>query len=360
MANQFSNIAQIMGNRGMQQAAPAPTDPRQQTMMQQLGITNPLLQQFGQQIGNLAGVDMRSAAQQTASGLQGLDPSDPKSLLGVAQAIQSSDPEKAALLRAKAAEIKASQVSQEPKAKDRYIVAGGNKIFDTVERKFVQSAEAGDSEMTVEEQNKEAELLADHLKTNAYRYTPASVSKALSTNSFEALVSTAADKEAKGGDAEGDQERIATIQSNAQQAIDTIDKALQIAPESGSEAFLNAITQISPFSEARDLNGYVQTLQSKLAFDRLQEMRNASKTGGALGQVSNIELGLLQSNLAALDPYAKNFKDQLKVVKNHYQRFIDAINGTSSVLTNNVTEVDGKQYYKGGDGQWYEVTTAKE
>jgi hypothetical protein len=63
-SDQIGRIARIMGNKGATPAAPVPTDPRQQTMMQQMGITNPLLQQFGQQIANLTGTDTRSAAQQ--------------------------------------------------------------------------------------------------------------------------------------------------------------------------------------------------------------------------------------------------------------------------------------------------------
>lgn len=48
----------------------------------------------------------------------------------------------------------------------------------------------------------------------------------------------------------------------------------------------------------RDIN----TIRARFAFDALQEMRDASKTGGALGQVSELELKLLESAVAALDP----------------------------------------------------------
>jgi hypothetical protein len=95
MANPFSNIAQIMGNAGMQQAAPAATDPRQQTMMQQLGVTNPLLQQFGKQLGNAAGIDMRSPAQQMNKLLQGADTSTPEGRQAVLAAVSKVDPMKA-------------------------------------------------------------------------------------------------------------------------------------------------------------------------------------------------------------------------------------------------------------------------
>jgi hypothetical protein len=45
--------------------------------------------------------------------------------------------------------------------------------------------------------------------------------------------------------------------------------------------------------EAVDFRNELASLQAVIAFDRLQEMRNASKTGGALGAVSEKELTLL-------------------------------------------------------------------
>jgi len=85
-----------------------------------------------------------------------------------------------------------------------------------------------------------------------------------------------------------------------------------------------------PFpSDARKLQTKITTLQSTLAFDRLQKMRDESKTGGALGQVSNIELQLLQSALTALDPVVgeEEFKKQLEKVQKHYTNFKKALLG---------------------------------
>src|SRR3546814_20638654 len=45
-----------------------------------------------------------------------------------------------------------------------------------------------------------------------------------------------------------------------------------------------------------------RSLKSQIACSVRQAMRDASKTGGALGAVSEKELSLLQNNLAALDP----------------------------------------------------------
>ena len=56
-----------------------------------------------------------------------------------------------------------------------------------------------------------------------------------------------------------------------------------------------------PGGEAADAQALLETLKSQVGFGVLQDMRNSSKTGGALGAVSEKELAMLQSNLAALD-----------------------------------------------------------
>lgn len=46
----------------------------------------------------------------------------------------------------------------------------------------------------------------------------------------------------------------------------------------------------------------LETTEARFAFDALQAMRDASKTGGALGQVTERELDLLKAATAAIDP----------------------------------------------------------
>jgi len=52
----------------------------------------------------------------------------------------------------------------------------------------------------------------------------------------------------------------------------------------------------------------------------LQAMRDSSPTGGALGQVTELELKLLQSSLAALDQgmSPERFREQLMIVRDQY------------------------------------------
>ena len=75
--------------------------------------------------------------------------------------------------------------------------------------------------------------------------------------------------------------------------------------EVGSEMTTNPAKQIfdrySINPNFRDMEGLLKTLKANLGFDQLQAMRDASPTGGALGQVSERELDFLQSAAGALD-----------------------------------------------------------
>src|SRR3990167_7690258 len=57
-----------------------------------------------------------------------------------------------------------------------------------------------------------------------------------------------------------------------------------------------------PGTGAKNVHARISSLKSKIGFNTLQAMREASKTGGALGNVSDKETELLQNNLASLDP----------------------------------------------------------
>ena len=56
-------------------------------------------------------------------------------------------------------------------------------------------------------------------------------------------------------------------------------------------------------TDAATLRGYLNTLKASAVFDTLQELRANSTNGSSgLGQVTNVEIGLLASRIAALDP----------------------------------------------------------
>ena len=81
-----------------------------------------------------------------------------------------------------------------------------------------------------------------------------------------------------------------------------------------------------PATEARNFEAELNTLKANIAFGELVAMREASKTGGALGQVSDKEGQLLQSALGALDTGQEpaNIKAQLQKIHDSLERWYRA------------------------------------
>lgn len=79
-----------------------------------------------------------------------------------------------------------------------------------------------------------------------------------------------------------------------------------------------------PATDARALQNAIKTVNANLSFERLQQMREESKTGGALGQVTELELEMLQSTIAKLDQLERG--DQLVAALDKIQGHITKIN----------------------------------
>jgi hypothetical protein len=78
-----------------------------------------------------------------------------------------------------------------------------------------------------------------------------------------------------------------------------IDRAVRLAgsiPSTGLWSLLNAV----PGTPQGDLAGLLDTIEANVGFDALQEMRNNSPTGGALGSVTERELSLLAATVGSL------------------------------------------------------------
>lgn len=72
-------------------------------------------------------------------------------------------------------------------------------------------------------------------------------------------------------------------------------------PEAGVRGAAMAKLKVFSSQEAVNLEEALTPIRTTVAFDRLQRMRDASKSGGALGQVSNIELNLLINSMESLN-----------------------------------------------------------
>lgn len=80
------------------------------------------------------------------------------------------------------------------------------------------------------------------------------------------------------------------------------------------------VLQRIPGTNTFDTAQLIMTIRANIGFDRLQAMRAESPTGGALGQVSNQEIGFLQSTIASLSggQTREQIIAKLKKVKEHY------------------------------------------
>lgn len=132
------------------------------------------------------------------------------------------------------------------------------------------------------------------------------------------------------------------LQGQLNQDTQTLDSSraslrglAQAANELKSHAGLPGITGLRgalpnvPGTAAANAQALLNTLKSKVAFGTLQDMRANSKTGGALGNVSDAEGKRLESYLAALD----NAQDE-EQMKSSLQRIVDFVEEADSRLLN--------------------------
>lgn len=136
-----------------------------------------------------------------------------------------------------------------------------------------------------------------------------------------------------------------------------------------------------PGSGARDMKELVGTIQANVGFQELQDMRSNSPTGGALGQVSDMENRLLQATKGALDTgqskeqFLKNIKileDLMLEIKTAAEKDAEALTSGKPIKPEaqkspnpkpegglKVGDIENGYRYKGGDpsepGSWEEV-----
>ena len=73
---------------------------------------------------------------------------------------------------------------------------------------------------------------------------------------------------------------------------------------------------------ARDLEKVLDVVRANIGFGKLSEMRQMSKTGGALGNISNIEIHLLQSVLGSVDATQK-LRTLIPGLRDVYNNLVD-------------------------------------
>lgn len=140
------------------------------------------------------------------------------------------------------------------------------------------------------------------------------------------IAGSAADQELRGQAeaAEGKEEQAKTWNTIVNQDI---NRAIEIVENSTlpTTGIVGDLLSGIGGTEARNLRGLLDTIKANAGFDRLQAMRDASPTGGALGQVSERELAFLQSTIGNLEQ--SQTKDQilynLRRVQKIYQNMLN-------------------------------------
>ena len=112
------------------------------------------------------------------------------------------------------------------------------------------------------------------------------------------------------------------------QSVDSLTKLAEENPGIFGRSAAIPIPESMRSDAYRNFKSQLDTLISNITFGELTAMREASKTGGALGQVSDREGQLLGSSLGALSmtQTPEAFKQQLQQIKDSIQRWQQAVN----------------------------------
>jgi len=116
-----------------------------------------------------------------------------------------------------------------------------------------------------------------------------------------------------------------TAIAGADRIINEVKDAKKLV--SGFTAGAGGLLASVPLTNAKDLAARLTTIKANLGFDRLQQMRDASPTGGALGQVAVQELIALQSTIASLDQTQspRQLKESLDKIEESYARWRETV-----------------------------------
>jgi len=111
-----------------------------------------------------------------------------------------------------------------------------------------------------------------------------------------------------------------------------------------SSGFIGGITKWVPGSPALDLDEAIEPIRAITSFEQLNRMKEASRTGGALGQIAVRELELLASSVASLNTSQgpDQLKENLRKVAQHFEAWKEKVQ--------KAWEVEGAPSTGGADG----------
>lgn len=138
---------------------------------------------------------------------------------------------------------------------------------------------------------------------------------------------------------------------HASNVFDLIDESLGKVDEFRT-GIPGKITGLVPGTQSYILNQTLDTIKANLSFDKLNEMREMSKTGGALGQVSERELSQLERAMRSLE----QGQDKETLVKN-----LEAVRAHYTNWLNNLTKFsrENANIFGATGDQWKSLTHTK-
>lgn len=156
--------------------------------------------------------------------------------------------------------------------------------------------------------------------------------------------------------AEAEKAKTVTRQASANIMVRSIDDALSLSKWHTTGA-AGAILKNLPGSPADNLSATLDTIDANIAFGQLQQMRNESKSGGALGAIAVPELVLLKATLGSVrqSQGKDQFERNLKRLRNQYQDVVNGFNGADKMTPEQRAEAIARRH--SGDDESPTITT---
>ena len=110
---------------------------------------------------------------------------------------------------------------------------------------------------------------------------------------------------------EKDQMRADLAQASSDVVITASRRAREASDARRVGGVLGPLAAMNPATANAEIVRQVRTLQSMAAAENINAMRQASPTGGALGNASDADIMLLKQKSGALDPFSPNFERDL-------------------------------------------------
>lgn len=132
--------------------------------------------------------------------------------------------------------------------------------------------------------------------------------------------------------------------THANNVINDVQAASTLV-DNTTTGLIGKASSLVPQTAAYDLNNRLATIKANLGFDRLQQMRDASPTGGALGQVAVQELQALQSTVGSLEigQSRTELARNLNKIEHHYNNWLRTTKGEKPLTLDEFNKMKNPQ-----------------